>query len=783
MKRTDQRSAAETPPVLTDGDPSASNNGDSHQDSPSGPIVDSADPYRLLFESNPNPMWLYGLRSLRFLAVNQAAIESYGYSREEFLAMTIKDIRLPEDLPLLEEQLAAGPADRDGPGIWRHLRKDGSVIDVEIRSRAVQFGNRKCRLVMATDVTERLAADRRLRDSEERYRELFENASDIIYSHDMQGRYTEMNPAAKRIGDWGEGDAIPESVFDLIAPEQHEQVRAMVAAKMQGGEKSTSYEIEALSKDGRKIPMEVHSWLLFRDGEPIGVQGIARDITERKLSEEALRRSEERYRVVSDLISDYAYALRVEPDGSLFLEWITGAFTRDLGYTAEELNEKGLFSIVHPDDMQSITEIISQLGTNERTVREIRLISRSGATIWGRFYSSVSRDAEGKITYVYGAGQNVTDRKEAEEALQDRERALTESERRFRALIENSSEAIMLWQADATISYVTPSTARVLGYAENELIGRSVFDSIHRDDATALRHAFDFCVENPGKNVRGLFRVMRKDGTWRWIEGVGKNLLADPAVNAVVSTFRDVTERVNAEQELKSSLELLQKVDSERRDLLARLVNAQEEERERIALDIHDESIQVMTAISMRLEVLERRITDPAVAESARQLQDSVRRCVASLRELIFEVHPHALEQYGLVPALRQLLDKASREIGMTYEFEDNLKGEPPSDLRLVLYRICQESLTNILKHARASRVDMRLVEEEGGIRGTIGDDGVGFFPDEEASQPSAGHLGLAAMRARAETAGGWWKVDSTPGQGTKINFWVPISLDRASIG
>ena len=626
----------------------------------------SDDPYRLLFESNPNPMWVYDLETLAFLAVNEAAIEAYGYSREEFLSMTIADIRPPEEVPLLLDRLASG--DVSSPRIWRHRHRDGTLADVEIRSRGIELDGRPCRLVLATDVTERLAAYRSLRDSEARFRELFENAS---------------------------------------------------------------------------------------------------------VADEALRRSEERYRIISDLVSDYAYALRVERDGALVLEWITGAFTRDLGYTAAELNEQGLFTIVHPEDLPEIAAQLQTLGANERSVRELRLIARSGEVIWGRFYSTAHYGEDGRVEYIYGAGQNITERKMTEEALRDREQALSESERRFRALIENSSEAVMLWKADATIAYVTPSTSRLLGYPEEELVGKNAFESLHRDDAAAMRQAFEFCLQNPGKNVRGAFRVKRKDGTWRWIEGVGKNLIDDPAVGAVVTTFRDVTERVNAERELKSSLELLQKVDAERRDLLARLVNAQEEERERIALEIHDESIQVMTAISMRLEVLERRITDPELADSARQLQDAVRRCVASLRELIFEVHPHALEQYGLGAALRQLLEKASRETGIAYELDQGLTVEPPSDVRLTVYRICQEAVTNVIKHAGAGRVEMRLSKEAGGVRGSIGDDGIGFSIDPESESTS--RLGLAAMRARAETAGGWWRVDSSPGAGTRIDFWVPV--------
>ncbi|MEX2459255.1 MAG: PAS domain S-box protein [Actinomycetota bacterium] len=738
-------------------------------------LTESGDPYRLLFESNPNPMWVYDLQTLEFLAVNEAALQAYGYSRDEFLARTIKDIRPEEDVPGLMKRLAGEEGSLDVPSQWRHRKKDGTVVEVEVRSREIELGGRRCRLVLVNDVTERLAAEARLRDSEEMYRSLFENASDIVYTHDLEGRYTDLNEAAKRISGYDPEEVKAMSVFEFIAPEYHELVKRMIGRKVEAGQKRTQYEIEIVARDGHRVPLEIHSWLLYHDDEPVGVQGIARDISGRRAAEETLRRSEERYRAISDLISDYAYAVRVQDDGALVLEWITQSFTRDLGYTAEELNEMGLFSVIHPEDLPSVLAAIEELiSTSERTVRDFRVIARSGEVIWGRFYSTISRDEEGKATYIYGAGQNITDRKASEDALREQQRVLEESEQRFRALIENSSEAVMLWDADSTITYVTPSTSRVLGYPEELLVGRSAYDSIHRDDQEAIRRAIDFALKNPGVNVRGTFRVMRSDGTWRWIEGVGKNLLDQPGVQAIVTTFRDVTERVNAEEELKRSLELLQQVDGERRALLARLVNAQEEERERIALDIHDESIQVMTAISMRLDVLERKMTDPALIEAARQLQDSVRRCIASLRELIFEVHPHALEQYGLVPALRQLLVKAEREVGLTHEVEDGLEGEPPSDVRLTVYRIVQEALTNVLKHARASGITLSLRSEDDGVRGTIHDDGVGFFPSE-AEQPSAGHLGLAAMRARAETVGGRWSVASEPGAGTTVDFWVPL--------
>ena len=137
--------------------------------------------YRLLFESNPQPMWVYDVETLRFLAVNEAAIRHYGYSRAEFLAMTVKDIRPPEDVPALMDNVANVQGGFDEAGTWRHLKKDGSRIDVEVTSHELVFAGRRAELVLANDVTERKRVERELRRSEERYRDLVETAHDIIY--------------------------------------------------------------------------------------------------------------------------------------------------------------------------------------------------------------------------------------------------------------------------------------------------------------------------------------------------------------------------------------------------------------------------------------------------------------------------------------------------------------------------------------------------------------------------------------------------------------------------
>src|SRR5262245_35305512 len=139
--------------------------------------------YRLLFESNPCPMYVCDEHSLKFLAVNQAAIQHYGYSQEEFLNMTALDIRTEADAAALLAYVAANPNRDAAAGVWKHRKKDGSSIDVEVNWQKLDFAGRSAYLVMANDVTEKTRAEAAMTESEERYRDLFENANDIIYTH------------------------------------------------------------------------------------------------------------------------------------------------------------------------------------------------------------------------------------------------------------------------------------------------------------------------------------------------------------------------------------------------------------------------------------------------------------------------------------------------------------------------------------------------------------------------------------------------------------------------
>jgi signal transduction histidine kinase len=225
-------------------------------------------------------------------------------------------------------------------------------------------------------------------------------------------------------------------------------------------------------------------------------------------------------------------------------------------------------------------------------------------------------------------------------------------------------------------------------------------------------------------------------------------------------------------RDLSESLRSLRIADGHRRRLLSRLVHAEEAERQRIAGDVHDDPIQKLSAASLRLQVLRRSLSEPAQRGLVDKAQDTVRASIASLRHLVFELRPHALDEEGLGPAIEQYLE--SLDGGFAFSVEDRLSSQPPPELRGIAYRIAQEALANVHKHARAGRVDVLLEHADGGVHVRIRDDGVGFAP-AGGMRSAPGHLGLTAMRERAEMAGGRCTLESAPGAGTAIELWLPV--------
>jgi signal transduction histidine kinase len=211
---------------------------------------------------------------------------------------------------------------------------------------------------------------------------------------------------------------------------------------------------------------------------------------------------------------------------------------------------------------------------------------------------------------------------------------------------------------------------------------------------------------------------------------------------------------------------------NERGRLLAHVVEAQEEERRRIAFDVHDDYLQAFTAVRMHLERLAADLETSSHRERALALAGDVAATTDRMRGLVFDLRPPALDWAGIASALRLFLEEGQRQWGLAYRIDNRLEAEPPAAVRVIVYRIAQEAITNVRKHANASQVEVDVSGQDGGVLVRVRDDGDGIAQRNDSARPRS--FGLAGMRERAETAGGWWRIESAPGQGTSVEFWIP---------
>ncbi len=311
--------------------------------------------YRLLFQGNPNPMWVFDLETLAFLEINDAAIQHYGYSRNEFLSMTLMDLRAPGEEPVLPPGPELPPAGAC-PGapaqvrIGRHRTKPGAVIDVELQWSPMVFRGRLAALTLATDITERRRAEQAVRESERRFRELFEASPDAIFVETPEGTVLDVNPAACQLHGLSRELLVGKNVVDLIPPGKWSDQKADEFKRLADGELGW-VEGESWTADGRALPVEVRANRIEYGGAPALLLHV-RDVSERKLAESALRSSEMLFYSVWENSVD---GMRLTDENGVIVA-ANDAYSNLIGLSRPELESKP-FTVIY-DSSEDAGEIM-----------------------------------------------------------------------------------------------------------------------------------------------------------------------------------------------------------------------------------------------------------------------------------------------------------------------------------------------------------------------------------------------------------------------------------------
>lgn len=323
---------------------------------------------------------------------------------------------------------------------------------------------------------------------------------------------------------------------------------------------------------------------------------------------------------------------------------------------------------------------------------------------------------------------------------------------------------VILWTADNDL-VITSSRGRALsdiGRKPNEDVGKEVRDVVaDLEVSSPLLKS----VESARKGETVSY-VTERGG--KHYETVMTPLLSEEGIREGILSFTiDVTERQALLDELKRSA-----VDRDR--LLKHLVRAEQDERERIASGIHDDSIQVMTSAAMGLDLLIQRLDDAETRGMAERSRSSMGAAIQRLRTLVFDLKPIDLDRHGLAAGLRSVLEQFHAQADFEYEVPNHVIEGLAPHARYAMFQIAREAIVNACKHSSPSHIKVEIEEEDSGARVTIRDDGIGF--DTDRSRIHGHHFGLSEMAQRAAVAGGWFRLSSEPGQGTVVEFWIPLT-------
>ncbi len=546
-------------------------------------LRESETKYRLLVESSTDMLFTVDLKG-RFLFVNNAFKKCLGYSKKEMMKINGFVLVHPDDQEKVRRQFGQIIAGKTVDNMeYRYKTKAGRYIHI-LNNAAPIFdfqGNIVAAIGIARDISyrkkieeelqkahdelehrvavrtaellklneklnkeiiDRKRIEKALRESEEKYRAIFESFHDVYYRTDKEGLVTIISPSVRTHAGYNPEDIIGNPVTDFyLNPEDRE---TFVQKLKEKGAVNDS-ELKLKAKDGSVIETSVSAHIIFgNNGEPTGVEGVLRDITERKRAEEALKESEEKYRDLVENLAEVIYALN--PSGKVL--YVSPAVKSLIGYTPKEVEDQSFVRLIHEDDLPQAAKRIQKILSGASVTGEYRIRAKSGQIRWIRT-SSRPVFKEKQITGIQGILTDITESKEAE-------RELRESEKKYRELIEKSLQGVVIVQ-DSRVVFANKALAKITGFTAKELLSLTperMKALIHPEDQERVWGLLENRLAGKALPPHYECRGIRKDGSVMWMEIFAHQIIFNgkPAIQGAII---DITERKHAEEALRESEE------------------------------------------------------------------------------------------------------------------------------------------------------------------------------------------------------------------------------------
>lgn len=717
------------------------------------------------FHASPTAMSITRLADRTFVEVNENWLRTIGLTRQEVIGKTADDLQFGTD-PILRQQF------------YQRLREAGSVREYEasvqfrndphtvlISAEIITLDGDECVLWSYQDITARRRAEELLRQSEARLRMLVEGTNAILFSTDRRGHLTYVNEAAARVMELPLEQLTGSFYLEFIHPDDRQRAEALWMQQLITGEPETYTEVRYVTGRGRTIWLSFYVNPLKQGDRIIGLTGVAQDITERKRAGESLRASERRYRQLVEHQTEYIVSWL--PGG--IRTFVNNSYCRYAGQTRDELLGASWFPPEPDAEAQRLIERLAALTPDHPFYEnEQRATLPDGKVVWTQWVNHAFFDENGRITEYQSVGRDITARRLADEALR-------ESEENFRRMVMLSPMATAVTDENDVTVLLNEKFVTTFGYTIEDLPTVPHWwalvypDPVRRARFRAIWEGAVAGLLSSGREVKPVEAQIRcRDGSLRTVEFRHSAL-----GSRTIHVLNDVTELKHAEAELTASREEL-------RNLAARLQAVREEERTTIAREIHDELGQALTGLKMDLKWLENRL--PPEAQALRHRLTSalelVSDTITAVRRIATSLRPGVLDDFGLSAAIEWQASEFEARTGIRCQMA-RLPDELPvtEDQATAVFRIFQETLTNVARHAAATRVEVNLAQNDDTLWLQVKDNGRGVTTEEIRHTRS---LGLVGMRERAWLLGGEFRVSGEPGLGTTVTVQIPLKTAPA---
>ena len=728
-----------------------------------GLLRESEERYRDLVENSRDFICTHDLNGL-VLSANRAASDVLGYDLKDYCGKkNLREFLVPEVRDRFDEYLTRIRRDGVASGLMLVQTSSGDrrILEYHNTLRTEGVAAPVVRS-MARDVTEQRRAEKTMSDLRRELELTMSAMEEGIHRVDMQGNIAFENPAAARMLGWEVAELLGKPAHLTMHHTRpdgttYPKEECPIYATLRDGISRHVADEVFWRQDGTSFPVEYMTAPMRNDRNEIVATVVTfRDITERTRADEKLQNSEKYFRSLIENASD----LITVSDGNGIIRYESPSLERMLGYKPEERMGKSVFELLHPDDLAFAKRHFAKGIQNPGIVHfmECRFQHKDGS--WHLVETTgINLLDDPVVAGIVVNSRDITERKRAEEALR-------ESEERYRELFENAKDTIYVHDLNGIYTSVNRAAEQLTGYSREEIIGKHFSDFLAPEYLPRVRnHLVKKLTDQRPTSFE--VEVIARDGRRVPVE-LSSNLVCEDGVPiGVQGIARDITER-------KRAAELLQTFPR-------RLIEAQEEERKRIARELHDEIGQVLTAISLNLQAVRASgltpTSTPKIDESILVVEDALHH----VQNLALELRPSLLDDLGLAAAIRWFVDRYAQRTGIKAEVVTDAQiaeGRLSKELETACFRIVQEALTNVARHAEAQTVSihLRALSDETCI--SIKDDGVGF--DAAAGNGAAPfRLGLRGMEERALALGGKLEIKSLPSSGTEIRAHFPNQTKR----